>query len=1098
MAPLLIPDVVSQNYEKIPGEAFYVYADPQSNGVVTITQLEFARATHRAATLLRPDDDTSAGQVVAILAQSDTLLYHAVVVGLITADLIPFPMSPRNSPAGVFSLLRASGCHRIIATCVTLASPLEELQGYIAREDPGYSLVIEQIPSLDVIYPNLGHETSDCQFQLYSRPRTRTSLDDIALYLHSSGSSGLPRAVMQTHRAFLQYSTLPAIAEFAASTENLPAANMALPCFHQFGVICQLMQPLFGAPIAIYPPTATAPEKFPVVPSPGNILEHARKTGCRSITAVPSLLAAWSHSAESVKYLASLHTVAFSGGPLPPRIGDALVEAGVKLVPVYGGTEFGPISSIVRRQEDAKDWSWHQFSDVPKLRWAAQGDGTFECQFLTWPKFHPMVENLDDVSGYATSDLFVNHPEKKHLWKIIGRVDDVIMHSSGEKTVPGPMENIVASSPFVAGTVMFGRERAQAGILIELVPALQIQDFQDAAAVAELRNKIWPIIAEANTVAPAFSRLFKELVLFTSPGKPLPRTGKATVMRKAALEVYREEIDAIYSEQHIALESEIISCPPETWSDVSSVREWLLNIARSSLGGIESKTPGETPPTIHADTDLFQQGFDSLTATIFRLRLLSALKRSATDGTENPVARRLADGIEQNLVYTYPTVEALAGFLVGLAGAGVTPKLETEMVDLIAKYSLPSQQASGDNGNPSETTRGATTGARIWRTPLCSFVRTMRAPAVPPLATAVVLLTGSTGSLGSQILASLLSDERIGKIWALNRPAGRTLRERHVDTFRERGLDLGLLEKEKLRMVEGTLHEEKLGVESGVYEEILASATHIIHNAWTLDFNMPVSSFESHIAGSRNLAEMALQAVRKPRFVFTSSIASAQLWDPKEGPCPEKIIDDPKVALAGYGQSKYVVEQILTKSELDVCCLRIGQVCGALPKGAWATTDWLPILVKTSVTLGKLPLADGLVSWVDFTTVTQTILDVTFAESERLPTVMNLVHPRPVSWNFVVTSIRDILLKRGKDLELVEFGVWYQELEGRGASGESLPGIKLLSFFAHLAKGSTGTEVGGPRFAVEKLSAISPTLREAGSITREQVEAWMHYWSGFI
>ncbi|KAJ7623601.1 putative aminoadipate reductase [Roridomyces roridus] len=1065
MDPLLIPDVVSQNYEKIPGEAFYVYANPQSDGVVTITQLEFTRATHRAATLLRPDD-TPAGQVVAILAQSDTLLYHAVVVGLMTADLIPFPMSPRNSPAGVFSLLRASACHRIIATCVTLASLLEELQGYIAQEDPGYSLVIEQVPSLDAIYPNLGNETAHCQFQLYSRPRTRTSLDDIALYMHSSGSSGLPRAVAQTHRAFWQWSTLPAIAEFRDSIET-PAANMGLPSFHQFGVICQLMQPLFGAPIAIYPPTATAPEKFPVVPSPDNILDHARRTGCRSITTVPSLLSAWSHSSESVKYLASLHTVAFSGGPLPPRVGDALVEAGVNLVPVYGGTEFGPISSIVRREEDAKDWAWHQFSDVPKLRWAAQGDGTFECQFLAWPKFRPMVENLDDVSGYATADLSVNHPEKKHLWKLIGRVDDVIMHSSGEKTVPGPMENIVASSPLVAGTVMFGRERAQAGILIEPIPALQIQDLRDAAQVVELRNKIWPIIAEANMVAPAFSRLFKELVLFTSPDKPLPRTGKATVMRKAALELYREEIDDIYSEQHIAAEFETINRPPPTWSEVSSVRGWLLDIARSSLGNTESKTPGETPPTIQSDTDLFQQGFDSLTATIFRLRLVGALKRSATDGTENPLARRLADGIEQNLVYVYPTVDTLAGFLVGLAGAGVTPKLETETVDLIAKYSLPSQQTSVDGDNNSETT-------------------------------AVVLLTGSTGSLGSQILASLLNDERVVKVWALNRPAGRTLRERHVDTFRERGLDVGLLEEDKLRMVEGTLHEGKLGVESGVYEEILASTTHIIHNAWTLDFNMPVSSFESHIAGSHNLAEMALQAPRKPRFVFTSSIASAQLWDPREGPCPEEIIDDSKVALGGYGQSKYAVEQILTKSELDVCCLRIGQVCGALPKGAWATSDWLPILVKTSVALGKLPLADGLVSWVDFNTVTQTILDVTFAESERLPTVMNLIHPRPVSWNFVMTCIRDVLLERGKDLELMEFGLWYQELEGRGASGESLPGIKLLSFFAHLAGWSTGTEFGGPRFAVDKLSAISPTLREVGSIMKEHVEAWMEYWSEFI
>lgn len=78
----------------------------------------------------------------------------------------------------------------------------------------------------------------------------------------------------------------------------------------------------------------------------------------------------------------------------------------------------------------------------------------------------------------------------------------------------------------------------------------------------------------------------------------------------------------------------------------------------------------------------------------------------------------------------------------------------------------------------------------------------------------------------------------------------------------------------------------------------------------------------------------------------------------------------------GYGQSKFVVEQvfiyylsctnalsffsqILKKSGLRTTSLRIGQLFGGLPMGAWSTTDWIPILVKTSKTLGHLPLTDG-------------------------------------------------------------------------------------------------------------------------------------------
>jgi hypothetical protein len=32
-----------------------------------------------------------------------------------------------------------------------------------------------------------------------------------------------------------------------------------------------------------------------------------------------------------------------------------------------------------------------------------------------------MVDNLDDIKGYVTSDLCVNHPQKKHLWKLCVR-----------------------------------------------------------------------------------------------------------------------------------------------------------------------------------------------------------------------------------------------------------------------------------------------------------------------------------------------------------------------------------------------------------------------------------------------------------------------------------------------------------------------------------------------------------------------------------------------------------------------------------------------------------------------------------------------------
>ena len=56
-----------------------------------------------------------------------------------------------------------------------------------------------------------------------------------------------------------------------------------------------------------------------------------------------------------------------------------------------------------------------------------------------------------------------------------------------------------------------------------------------------------PTVEEANRGAPAYSRIFKELILVTRPDKPLPRTEKGTVMRKLALRAYNDEIEKMYA-----------------------------------------------------------------------------------------------------------------------------------------------------------------------------------------------------------------------------------------------------------------------------------------------------------------------------------------------------------------------------------------------------------------------------------------------------------------------------------------------------------------------------------------------------------------------
>ena len=68
----------------------------------------------------------------------------------------------------------------------------------------------------------------------------------------------------------------------------------------------------------------------------------------------------------------------------------------------------------------------------------------------------------------------------------------MLVLSSGEKTVPEPIEAAIANSPYVAGVCMFGRGRHQVGLLVEPRSEFAI-DVKDEEQVVRFRNMIWSV-----------------------------------------------------------------------------------------------------------------------------------------------------------------------------------------------------------------------------------------------------------------------------------------------------------------------------------------------------------------------------------------------------------------------------------------------------------------------------------------------------------------------------------------------------------------------------------------------------------------------------
>lgn len=89
----------------------------------------------------------------------------------------------------------------------------------------------------------------------------------------------------------------------------------------------------------------------------------------------------------------------------------------------------------------------------------------------------------------------------------------------------------------------------------------------------------------------------------------------------------------------------------------------------------------------------------------------------------------------------------------------------------------------------------------------------------------VYLLTGTTGSLGSNMLAQLLEAPGVTRVYAFNRPSiSTTLRARQVSAFEQRGLNTNLLSSDKLMYVEGDLNAPGFALGDRLYREVSISS----------------------------------------------------------------------------------------------------------------------------------------------------------------------------------------------------------------------------------------------------------------------------------
>ncbi|KAJ7606318.1 male sterility protein-domain-containing protein [Mycena rosella] len=483
---------------------------------------------------------------------------------------------------------------------------------------------------------------------------------------------------------------------------------------------------------------------------------------------------------------------------------------------------------------------------------------------------------VDGVKALRSNDLLFRHPTNPNLWKVYGRQDDQIMHSTGEKTNPVPIEAILLKNPEIKYAVMFGRSKFHAGA-----------------------NG-----GRANRFAPTHSRIFKEMMLIASPSKPIELTPERNPPSSSDDRLVRERIQEVYAAVDESSQTHLTA--PEDYDPSSS-----LEFVRSIVAEVMVEMPGD-------DEDIFQHGCDSLQATWIRNSILHALRNSA---------RINIKAVPSTFVYSHPTLRLLADMLVRLA-----------------------------SGNGAEVRPGLSAASRKLRGPKMQ----------------AVLVTGTTGALGSHVIAQLLALPDISTVYAFNRP-GSDLRARQRDSCETNGINIQL-DSPKLKLLEGDLNLPPIRLSQEDMQTIRKNVTLIIHNAWQVNFNISLPSMEPLVAGTRKLIDFALASPHPSAPRLSSSSPD---WT---GTPPRKPITDARTSVGlGYSESKWVAETILElaaqQTALSPIIVRPGQLSGAA-NGAWNTTDWFPVLLRASQLLKHLPDLSGRASWVPIHVAASALIEI--------------------------------------------------------------------------------------------------------------------------
>ncbi|MGA2550053.1 MAG: AMP-binding protein [Burkholderiaceae bacterium] len=302
------------------------------------------------------------------------------------------------------------------------------------------------------------------------------------LLVYTSGTTGAPRGVLHHQDGMLWNAAASIAAHDLVSSDHVLTV---LPLFHVGGLCIQTIPALVaGATVTLH--ARFDAEKW--------LHEVAQSRPSLSLMVPATLRAVIEHPGFPSARLDSLRALMAGSSTIPTGLIEAFHQRGVPVGQVYGATETGPVSIVLRPADAMRKVGYAGFCALHSAVRLVDASGNDVRPGLIgeiWvqgrnlaQRYWGHIDPLASQNGwFASGDLA--RQDEDGCYEVVGRVKDMII-SGGENIYPTELEGILLEHPDVADASVVGMADARYGEAPVAAIVLRAGAVGDAAAILAL------------------------------------------------------------------------------------------------------------------------------------------------------------------------------------------------------------------------------------------------------------------------------------------------------------------------------------------------------------------------------------------------------------------------------------------------------------------------------------------------------------------------------------------------------------------------------------------------------------------------------------